>query len=275
MNLWLAAVAASLCALAGVALGRWFSRLRSPYWTIGYFVPVVLVFVYAVAYHIPAILFLPPVSWMMLGLRKFMVFGFITTMVLTTPLSRLPQRRHRILICVLMAVMVFFMSIWPFIAPMLDRRQLSQLQTKIDRNGVCLQTTDYTCGPASAVTALRQLGLPAEEGEIAILSCTSFQEGTPTDMLADGLNRHYGADGLSAQCRVFHRVSDLKPAGLTLAVIKYGFMMDHWVTVLQVTDSAVVIGDPLAGRTQLSYAEFAAIWRFEGIVLKRDLHHPL
>ena len=73
------------------------------------------------------------------------------------------------------------------------------------------------------------------------------------------------------KCHVFKDISELKQAGLTLAVIKYGLMEDHWVTVLEVTDSEVVIGDPLAGLGRLSYAEFSKRWRFIGIVLKRKL----
>ena len=205
----------------------------------------------------------------MIGIKKFAVFGFITTMVLTTPLSRVPQKRNRIMISTLMAVIVFFMSIWPFLAPLVDRNQLSHLETRIDKDGVCLQTTDYTCGPASAVTALRKLGLPADEGKMAILSCTSFQEGTPTDMLADGLQREYGKDGLIVECRAFKNISELKQAGLTLAVVKYSFLVDHWVTVLEVTDSEVVVGDPLGGVSRLPYEEFLKKWRFIGIVLHR------
>jgi hypothetical protein len=269
MNLWLASFVSLLCAAAGVALGRWFSRLRSPHWTIGYFVPVVIVFAYALAFRVPTLLFLPPFTWLLLGIKKFAIFGFVTTLLLTTPLSRVPQKRKRVMISVLMAVIVFFMGVWPFVAPLVDRKQLSHLQTNVDRNGVCLQSTDYTCGPASAVTALRKLGLPADEGEIAILSCTSFQEGTPIDMLADGLNRKYAANGLTVECRSFHTVAELKRAGVTLAVIKFGFLVDHWVTVMETTDSEVVVGDPLGGLRRISYADFAKKWRFIGIVLKR------
>jgi predicted double-glycine peptidase len=206
---------------------------------------------------------------MLLGIKKFAIFGFVATLLLTTPLSRVPQKRVRILISLLMAVIVFFIGVWPYVAPLVDRKQLSQLQTKLDPNGICLQSTDFTCGPAAAVTALRKLGLPAEEGEIAILSCTSFQEGTPIDMLADGLNRRYATSGLSVECRAFHEVAELKQAGLTLAVIKYGFMVDHWVTVLETTDSEVVVGDPLGGIGRISYEDFAKKWRFIGLVLKR------
>jgi len=172
---------------------------------------------------------------------------------------------------VLMAVIVFFMSIWPFLAPIVDRNELSRLQTKIDQNGICLQTKDFTCGPASAVTALRKLHLPAEEGQIAILSCTSDLEGTPVDMLAQGLKTEYGKQGLLVKSRLFKSISELKEAGLTLAVVKYGMLEDHWVTVLEVTDSEVVVGDPLAGMVRLSYQDFCKRWRFIGIVLQRNM----
>jgi len=271
MSLWLAATVALFCALAGVVLGWWFSRLRSPYWTIGYVIALVLVFAYALAFRVPTLLFVPPFSWIMMGIKKFATLGFIATLLLTTPLSRVPRARNRIMIAVLMAVIVFFMSIWPFLAPMVDRRQLSRLRTHVDKDGICLQTTDYTCGPASAVTALRKLRLPAEEGQIAILSCTSDLEGTPTDMLADGLQNEYGKEGLVVKCRVFRNISELKQAGLTLAVVKYGLLEDHWVTVLEVTHSEVIVGDPLAGLTRFSYDEFCKRWRFIGIVLQRKM----
>jgi len=269
MNLWVASFISLLCALAGAGLGRWFSKLRSPYWTIGYFIPIVLVFATALAFYFPVILFTPPFSWVMLGIKKFACLGFIATMVLTTPLSRVPEKRKRVVISLLMVLIVFYMAIWPFLAPMVDRKQLSDLKTQMDKDGVCMQTTDYTCGPASAVTALRKLGLPADEGQIAILSCTSFQEGTPLDMLAAGLQDKYAGDGLVVKCRVFKNIPELKQAGMTLAVIKYGIMVDHWVTVLEVTDTEVVVGDPLGGLRRLPYDDFLKQWRFIGIVLTR------
>ena len=89
-------------------------------------------------------------------------------------------------------------------------------------------------------------------------------------MLADALQRHYAADGLSVNCRVFHSVAELKQAGLTLAVVKYGVFVDHWVTVLEATDSEVVVADPLGGLVRFSHQDFAKKWRFIGIVLKRN-----
>ena len=269
MNLCLAGSFALLCALTGVALGIWFSRLRSPYWMIGYVIPMLIVLAFALSFPFPEIMFTPPFSWFMLGMKKFAALGFVATLTLTTPLSRVTQKRARVLICILMAAMVFFLAVWPFFAPLTDRAELSHLQTRVDADGVCQQTTGYTCGPAAAVTALRKLGLPAEEGKIAILSYTSFLEGTPTDMLADALQKEYGKDGLRVTCRVFKNVSELQHSGITLAAVKYSFMVDHWVTVLGATDSEVIVGDPQGGLGRWSYDDFAKRWRFVGIVLER------
>jgi predicted double-glycine peptidase len=50
----------------------------------------------------------------------------------------------------------------PFLVPALIKERLSNLTTRLDSNGICYQSTDYTCGPAAAVTALRRLGLQAD-----------------------------------------------------------------------------------------------------------------
>ena len=270
MNLWWWAAAAVLCALTGLVMGRWFSRLPSPWWTIGWAIPFLLVLADVMAFRFPGMLFVPPFSLFLIGIRKFAALGFVTTLVLSTPMFRIAQRRNRMMIALLMIASVFYLSLWPLLAPMVDRGQLSHLQTKMDKDGICLQSTDYTCGPAAAVTALRKLHLPADEGQIAILSCTSFQEGTPIDMLAYGLQNQYGNQGLVTKCRVFKSISELKSAGLTLAVIKYRFLEDHWVTILDVTDSEVIFADPLTGLTRVSYGVFQKRWRFIGIVLQRQ-----
>ncbi|MGA2749751.1 MAG: cysteine peptidase family C39 domain-containing protein [Verrucomicrobiota bacterium] len=269
MNLWLEAIAAGLFACAGAVLGRLFSRLSKSYWMLGYFIPLTLLLIYGLAVRFPALAFLPPASWMMMGRTRFAVMGFVATMILTAPLSRLPRKRDRFVVGVLMVVIVFDMSVWPFLAPLFNRHQLEHLHTRIGADGVCRQSTDYTCGPASAVTALRKLGLPGEEGRIAILSYTSSAGGTATDILAEALQDEYRKDGLIAEYRAFKDISELKQAGLTLAVVKFGFMVDHSVTVLGVTDSEVVVGDPLNGLERISHDEFLKKWRFTGVVLKR------
>ena len=125
------------------------------------------------------------------------------------------------------------------------------------------------CGPAAAVTALHKLGFVADEGEIAILAHTTSTIGTPPDILAAVLQERYGDAGLVCEYRAFKNLAELKSAGLTLAVIRYNLLLDHYVTVLEVSERAVTVGDPLNGLTKLSPAEFSEKWRFEGVVLRR------
>lgn len=270
LNPWLESIAVMMLAFTGALLGFWFSRRPKPYWLLGYFIPLGLIVIYGIASRYPGLMFMPPISWMMMGRNKFAVIGFVATMVLTTPLSRLPRQRDRWFVAALMMVIVGQMSVWPFLAPAFNRNYLARLQTKLDEEGICLQSNDYNCGPAAAVTALRRLGFPAEEGQIAILAHTSSATGTPPDVLARALQRHYGQDGLACEYRMFTEITELKDAGLTLAVIKFSFMLDHYVTILEVTGTQVIVGDPLKGKATFTHEEFAQKWRYIGVTLRRN-----
>lgn len=192
-------------ALSGVLPGWIFSRLRNPYWAIGYVIPLGLIFIFALANLWPSLSVAPPISWIVLGRNKYAFGGFISTFILTAPLSRLRQKPARVLLCAMMAVLVFGMCVWPLLPSMLDRAELLRLKTQIDANGICLQSNEYTCGAAAAVTALRKFGFPAEEGDIAVLARTSYFNGTEPDILAEQLQKRYGKDGLIAEYRVFQK----------------------------------------------------------------------
>ena len=174
-------------AVAGFWLGRVSSRLAGKWWTSGYLLAAVLVAMYALARTNSALEFLPPFSWLLAGRRGLALGGFLTTLILSTPLSRLIGPRERRAVLVFMALVVFFGTIRPFLSPALNRRVLLTMETRIDANGICLQNTDYTCGPAAAVTHLRRMGIPATEGELAILAHTSQALGTPPDVMAGGV----------------------------------------------------------------------------------------
>ena len=269
MGLWLETIGVILVAVSGIVLGRMFSALRKPHWTWGYFLPLLLIAILVAARCSGALGFVPPFSWLTAGRVKFVIIALAVTMGLTTPLSRLPNKCERVLIYALMIVVVAWFSVLPFLAPALIKDHLSNLKTVISSDGVCLQTKDYTCGPAAAVTALTELGLPAQEGEIAILSHTSPVTGTLPYSLYNALKNRYSADGLKCQYRRFDSIGQLKQAGITLAVLKDTFLRDHCVAVLAVSDEMVLVADPVTGRRAISLERFEKIWRFSGIVLKR------
>ena len=94
--------------------------------------------------------------------------------------------------------------------------------------------------------------------------------GTLPACLSSALQDRYSADGLSCRYRRFDSVAQLKNAGITLALVREAFMMDHCLAVLEVSDDAVTVADPVTGTRLMPYEQFEKIWRFSGIVLQRD-----
>jgi len=223
---------------------------------------------YCIAIFVPAFANGPPISWMTIGRSRFVSFNFVATMLLSAPLTRLPQKRNRVVVCALIAVLTAI-SIAPFLAPAFNRSYLAGLKTRLDGDGVCRQSNEYTCGPAAAVSALRKLGLPAEEGEIAILAHTSSLTGTEPDVLAKVIQNRYRTNGLVVEYRTFSRLEDLKDAVPIVAVMKFNALQDHCVAIFGVETNGILVGDPLSGLSVVPTSEFESNWQFVGIVFKR------
>jgi len=66
----------------------------------------------------------------------------------------------------------------------------------------------------------------------------------------------------------FRDISELHDRVPVIAVVKFAFLIDHFVTVLDVAESVVVVGDPLQGRIEMTHEEFLSRWRRYGIVLR-------
>ena len=269
MNPWFETTGVILIALFGVFAGRVISRFRKPYWVLGYMLPAVLIAMLAMIRFNNALYFVPPFSWLAAGRVRFVILSLAVSMGLTVPLSRLPHKFEKLIVCLLMAGFVTWFSVLPFLVPALIKGRLSSLQTKYDKNGVCRQTTDYTCGPAAAVTALGRLGLKADEGELAVLSYSSPVIGTLPTCLTSAIRNRYGADGLSCRYRRFDSIDQLRNAGVTLAVVRDAFLLDHCIAVLDVSDNVVTIADPATGTRLMPCKQFEEMWRFCGIVLQR------
>jgi hypothetical protein len=191
VNPWLETVGVILLAFLGAALGRICSRLPRRWWLLGYLVPLAIICMVGLPRLDRGLEFQPPICWFVSGRTLFAIAGFVTTMILVTPLSRLPKPRERRMVGLFAGVFVIYSSVWPFFAPVLNHRFEASFITRFDRNGICEQSTDYNCGPAAAVTALTKLGFLAQEGEIAIMAHTSNAIGTPPDVLCRALQKHY------------------------------------------------------------------------------------
>jgi len=261
---WIETAGAVALAVLGAAAGWRCSRWRRPWWLVGYVVPLALVATISAARWFPWLELYWPVRAIMAGRTEFALLALVCTMLLTTPLSRLRHRRDRIVIACFMVVCVISQSVMAFLMPAFNYRQLRDVKTLIDTDGVCIQSNGYTCGPAAAVTALHSKGVRAEEGELAILAHTTRFTGTQPDVLCQVMQQRYGV-----ACRqvYFRDISELKPCVPVVAIVKFAFLIDHFVTVLEVTETTVVVGDPLKGRVEMTREEFDDRWRRCGIVL--------
>lgn len=265
---WLETLLALSVAALGAAGGWAFSRVKSRWWALGYVLPLVVIVAIGLGRRFDALTFGTPFGWLVDGRTEYLLCAVACPMILIAPLSRLNERRKRIAVLVLAAVLVC-LTVLPFLTPALVRGRLLRLETTMAPDGICVQTADYTCGPASAVTALRRLGLPAEEGELSILARTNPFTGTHPAVLARVIRERYEADGLAATYRPFKSIEELKSAGTAIVVIKFSLLVDHYVTFIDATDKEVIVGDPLVGARRMSHAEFESIWRHSGIQLSR------
>jgi len=53
-------------------------------------------------------------------------------------------------------------------------------------------------------------------------------------------------------------------------MVRETFLMDHCLTILDVSEDAVTVADPVTGTRLMPHGQFEKIWRFSGIVLERD-----
>jgi hypothetical protein len=267
---WIEAAGVLLLALAAYVAGRRVSRLRQPWWMLGYVLPLAAGVVVVAARQQPALMFSAPFRWILFGRLKFAVVAAAAGMLDGVIAARLPRRTTRVLLGVLTGSVVLVFAVFPFLVPGLIRDDLAALETQIDANGVCRQSTDYNCGPAAAVTALRSLGFPAEEGELAILCGTNPVTGTDPDSLCLSLSERYSRDGLRCEFRRFDAIHELYGREPVIAVLGPSPFTDHYATVLEVGTDHVTVADPRAGHRRMTFGEFHRLWRYCGLVLRRD-----
>jgi len=131
---------------------------------------------------------------------------------------------------------------------------------RFDESGICRQATDYSCGPAAAVTVLRLHGEDVSEGEMSRLCLRQLAKGVTPLELCRGLNialrsrperaaiQRPGADGLGALRLPF------------LAEMERPFSRRHCVVVLEIGPDSVVLGDPARGRFACTREQFLREW---------------
>lgn len=255
-------------AILGMVCGRRLSQKKNRVWLVGYSILLLLLLIIALPRRVPQLEALPPFQWILAGRVEFAAMAFICAALFSILIERLKQRRQRVAVVVLVFVFVFYFSLLPFLSPIFAYHQLSNLDTFVDTDGVCLQSNGYNCGPAAAVTVLRTFGIPAEEGMLALRAHTTRFSGTPADLLCAAMRDEYN---VSCEITYCQNVMTLKGREPFIAAIRYSFLVDHYVAVLNIGDTEVAVGDPLIGKQTYTIPEFERKWRTYAIVIDPHL----
>ena len=147
--------------------------------------------------------------------------------------------------------------------------ELRNLQTTISKDGICIQTTGFTCGPGVAVTILRHLGIDAKENDLAIYSKCTPKGGTTKENLVKAIEKLYGKEGVECSFLDYDSIDQLKDFCPCIAAINLSSAVSHYTVVLEVTENKIVIGDPIGGKKEWSHEDFKNKCWPTAIILKR------
>lgn len=267
---WILAALAAGLALVAARAGMAVSRRPGHGWLVAFFTSLSFVTAVMLARRFLEVSFVPPFSWLTHGRLESVLIGPATAILFSAVAPRLSRQAYRRAVSVFAVVAIAYFSLLPFVMPELLRGYLGGLDTQVDSDGLCLQNTAFTCGPAACVTALKRLGIDASEGELAVLSYANPVSGSEPDLVCAAVNRRYGSQGISCRHVVLASPDEVPENAQFVAIVRKSLLVDHYVAVLDVNTQSVVTADPLSGKITRTRAEFDRIWRRSGIVLERS-----
>lgn len=127
-------------------------------------------------------------------------------------------------------------------------------------DGVCRQSTGYTCVPACCVTLMTSIGIAASEIEMAELCLTMQASGTADIEAVRGLRLKLAGTGRRVRISRCTWNEFLKIPKPCLVSVKLAENLNHMITVSGVSGEIVEVGDPLIGKTALLKDDFQEKW---------------
>jgi len=180
--------------------------------------------------------------------------GFPAGLIQSWIVKRAPHFRPLVPGLLLAGLFVPYMK--PLIAP-LDVERLAA----VCEDGVCLQTTASTCGPASAATILSLFGVEETEKTLAKEAFTS-SGGTENWYLARALRRR----GFDVRYEILDRPVTKLPHPSVAGVTLPGGG-GHFIAILAETPEAYVVGEPMSGKLVVPKTRIGAAYGFTGFFM--------
>ncbi len=142
------------------------------------------------------------------------------------------------------------------------------------RDGVTIQSTGFSCVPASLATVLRLWGLEYTEGEIAYALRSSFR-GTSTPKVPGAVSKLGAVRKLQAKVIRTTWEELLKFDVPCLLSTEYGRRLGHCSALIGLDEEWVIAGEPLVGLLRMQRMGYVREWRWEGraVVIAPDFLH--
>lgn len=151
--------------------------------------------------------------------------------------------------------------------------QLQQAQEQLaetikpETDGIVLQSTAYTCGPAALAMLLKMIGSGDNYYQRISELAQASQNGTSL------LALRHSAEALGYQATGYRlNIKELATAGPVLAHVVIGGY-HHFTAVEGIADEAVFLADPQLGRVSIPVEQFKGVW--SGAVLKISEARPI
>jgi len=172
-------------------------------------------------------------------------------------------RARRLTVGLLAVCLLYFTKsgLWMLKPPVPD------LNTATYTDGVCRQSTGYTCVAASLVTLLRAYGIETSETEMARLSLTEIDGGATDARAIYALERKLTGTPLRPRYERMDFARLCAAPKPCLVSTDWGYFSSHMLPVMEASHDTVMLGDPLTGPRTVPADEFLTQWHRRGIYL--------
>jgi len=151
----------------------------------------------------------------------------------------------------------------PYIKQIFLRPDWSKFEDRWS-DGVCLQSSESSCGPAAAATLLRHYGKSVPERELARESFTT-RRGTENWYLLRAIRKHGIPAGYVVVSPGVENILFPSIAGVRL---RHAEGAGHFIALLAKSGENFIVGDPLNGREELTRGELQERYTFTGFYLR-------
>jgi len=158
-NAVLSSILIVLLACSAYVASFYITKLKAPWWTLGYVIPIILTAIIAVGRWHPTLEMNPFFGILMHERREYIVMALSTALLLAVPASKLKRKLSTVLVASFAALFVIHFSVLPFLLPAFNRNTLLNINTSFDHFVTVLQVTDELVTVADPARGMRIITL--------------------------------------------------------------------------------------------------------------------